>query len=52
VQDTLKLVIGILLLINLAACNALTDDKPPALPENQNWLIVTKERAEEMGVAS
>jgi hypothetical protein len=52
VRDTFKLVIGILLLINLAACSALSDDKPPVLPDDQNWVIITKERAEEMGLAS
>jgi hypothetical protein len=66
VQNILKLAIGILLLINLTACNALSDDKPPVditstatakSPESptvtadQNWVIITKERAEEMGVA-
>ena len=51
-QNILKLTIGILLLINLTVCNALSDDKPLALPEKQNWVIISKERAEEMGVAS
>jgi len=64
VQDTFKLTIGILLLINLAACDALSGDKPPVdtpltataenptVVANQNWMIVTKERAAEMGIAS
>jgi len=64
VRDTFKLVIGILLLINLAACDALPGDKPPVdIPltatadsptavTNQNWVVISKERAEEMRVAS
>jgi hypothetical protein len=52
VQDTFKLVIAIVLLITLAACNALSSDKPLVQPENQNWVIITKERAEELGIAS
>jgi hypothetical protein len=52
VRDTFKIVIGILLLINLAACDALPDDKPPVLPKDQSWVIITKERAEELGIES
>jgi hypothetical protein len=60
VQNIFKLVIGIVLLINLAACDALSGDKPPVdIPltvpaesptavANQNWVIVTKEQAEEI----
>jgi hypothetical protein len=63
VQDTFKLAIVILLFINLAACSALPDDKPPvdisstATPNNlesptggvnQNWVIVTRKQAEEI----
>ena len=63
-KNTFRLAIGILLLINLAACDALPDDKPPVdIPltataksptavANQNWVIVTKEQAEETGIAS
>ena len=66
-QNIFRLAIGILLLINLVACSVLPDDKPPVdiplaatakSPEsptamaNQNWMIVTKEYAEEMRVAS
>ena len=66
-RNTIKLVIGTFLLINLAACNTLSKDKPlvyipltatakslesPTVIENENWVIITKERAEEMRVAS
>ena len=63
-RDTFKLVIGMLLLINLAACNTLPRDKPPVdIPltateesptavANQSWMIVTEEYAEEKGIAS
>ena len=63
-QDIFKLAIGILLLINLAACNALLGDKlpvdipltataeSPTAVANQNWMIVTEEYAEEMRIAS
>ena len=63
-RDTFKIVIGVLLLIYLAACDALPGDKPPVdipltdttesptVVANQNWVVITKERAEEMRVAS
>lgn len=59
--------IGILLLIYLAACSDTIRDKStletpstatatrveiPTVTENENWVIFTKEAAEEMGVAS
>ena len=59
-RDTFKVTIGILLLINLAACDALSNDEPPVnIPStataespkvvaNQDWVIVTKEQAEEI----
>jgi len=58
---------GILLLINLVSCNAVPDEKSsvdtpliatskslegPTAEVNQNWMIVTKEQAEETGIAS
>ena len=59
-QNTFRLAIGILILINLVTCDALPGDKPPVnIPltataesptaeANQNWMIVTKEQAEEI----
>ena len=59
-RDTFKIVIGVLLLINLATCDAFPGDKPPVdIPlmatvesptavANQNRVIVTKEQAEEI----
>ncbi len=65
--NKLRLAIGILLLINLVACNALPHDKSPVdIPStamaktlesptamaNQNWVIIAEERAVETGIAS
>lgn len=62
-----KIAIGILLLIILVSCNAGPGEKSsvetpvtattrtlesPTLEVNQNWMIVTKEQAEETGIAS
>jgi len=61
------LAIGILLLIGLTSCNVLPGEKPPidtppaataesrespTAMENRNWVIITKERAVELGIAS
>jgi len=52
VRNTFRLAISMFLLMNLVACDSLLDDKPPALPENQNWVIITNEHAEKMGIAA
>lgn len=66
-QNTFKLVIGFLLAMSLVACSGLPGEKPPVdapstgTPENlenptmtanENWVVITKERAEEMRVTS
>ena len=66
-RNKIKLAVGILLLFNLVSCNIFPDKKPlvdrpstataeslksPTVELNQNWVIVTKEQAEEMRIAS
>jgi len=66
-MNILRLVIGIMILINLVACNGIpvekpsvditstaTTEKPESLTVvvNQNWVIFTKSQAKRMGVAS
>ena len=66
-QNTFKLVIGFLLAMSLVACSSLPGEKPPVdvpstgTPENlenptttanKNWVVITKERAEEMRVTA
>lgn len=50
-MEVANTVVLVCCMIFAVGCSSFSGDKPPALPENQYWVIFTQERAEEMGIA-